>query len=291
MEYFDLTFRESNDLLDDSLSFWLLHKNCWWSDCLKLGVMNNWLADLNRLTKIDSWSSDSRSTQISILDDMYGLSEWNLGNGLMNWNLMRNMLSDWILVSRMNELNRSSANRKRLPHKTTLMVVGSAWQNNRIMLFELAGFNNEWLLSSHSTTIDAAPLGRQVGGCEVVFLDQGLGNSVHSDSLNAFQVLRDQASVEFVCVLLYPSQRLVECHVILVSVNVVYDRWALTRRCAVVSHLLDHPHQSPYHWTLWSLLWYRMRWPKFAVQPHLRLPFIIKSYLLTLRLKISDCVA
>ena len=154
------------------------------------------------------------------MNNLDRLVDWDLSNWLGKRDLS-NWLANRELVSRMNKLNRCSANRNSLTDEASLRITCRGGQNDRISLFELAGFNNELVLSSHSTTNDAAPLGRHVGGGEVVFLDQGLGNSVNSDFLNAFQVLRDYSAIELVCILFYRSQSLVKCDLVLVSVNEV----------------------------------------------------------------------
>jgi hypothetical protein len=166
------------------------------------------------------------------------LGGWELSKVLSDRKLS-NWLADRELVSRINELNRGSANRNRWSYKVSLRITCDAGQNDRIALLELTGINNEWLLSSHSITNDAASLGRYVGGSDVVFLDQGLGNYVNSNFLNAFQVLGDYSAIELVCVLLYRCQSLVKCYLVLVSVNEVHYRWVLAWGGTVISHVLN----------------------------------------------------
>jgi hypothetical protein len=95
--------------------------------------------------------------------------DWLTDRNLTNW-LIERYLSDWVtawlasidLVYRLTKLNRCSGNLNSAPKTTLWKGSRGAGQNNRISLFELAMINNERLLSSHSTTIDAAVLGRQV---------------------------------------------------------------------------------------------------------------------------------
>jgi hypothetical protein len=58
----------------------------------------------------------------------------------------------------------------------------------------------------------------------------------------------------------------------------------------VVSHVFNQVHQCPYHWSFWSLFWLGTTGRKFATQPNLCLPIIIKSYLLSLWLEVPHCL-